>query len=107
MICWFSGSVTDSFGDLQTLHDGLGFIEASACPHYDGDPRRRPAFHTAVQSGLPIGFAADDGAALHFSGTTFLEAVSSRPNAHAYQVRVDGQNVVETKIPTRYLGDTT
>jgi peptidase E len=37
MICWFQDGLTDAFGRLGPLGDGLGFIEGSACPHYDGE----------------------------------------------------------------------
>lgn len=43
MICWFQSSFTDSFGgELAPLHDGLGILPGSACPHYDGEAERRP-----------------------------------------------------------------
>ena len=29
----------------------LGLIDASACPHYDGEPERRPAYHRLVGDG--------------------------------------------------------
>jgi peptidase E len=105
MLCWFQGGVTDSFGRLAALDDGLGFLRGSACPHYDGEPRRRPTFRALVSSGaLPSGYAADDGAALHFVGTRLMECVSSRPEARAYRVeRVRGR-VRETPLRTRYLG---
>src|SRR5215212_4038298 len=45
MICWFESSVTDSFGPLCELNDGMGFLRGSACPHYDGNVKRRPTFH--------------------------------------------------------------
>jgi peptidase E len=103
MVCWFTGGLTDSYGGLERLNDGLGLIEATACPHYDGDERRR-AFHQTIAEGSGMGYAAEDGAALHFAGTAFAEAVSSRPEAGAYRVvRVDGR-AVETRLPVRYLG---
>jgi len=37
MICWFECSVTDSFGPLAPLRDGLGLLAGSALP-----PLRRP-----------------------------------------------------------------
>lgn len=104
MICWFRACVTDSFGGLEPLMDGLGFLEGSACPHYDGDVGRRPAFHRAVGAGMPAGYAADDGAALHFVGTELVGAVSSRANARAWRVERRGTEVVEEEIPTRFLG---
>jgi peptidase E len=104
MLCWFQGGVTDSFGGLGALRDGLGFLEGSACPHYDGEPGRRPAYHRLVAAGLEAGYAADDGAALHFVGGSLREAVSSRPDAGAYRVERTGNEVIETRLPVRYLG---
>jgi len=67
MNCWFEASTTDSFGPtLAPLHDGLGFVEGSACPHYDGEEQRRPLFRGLIDMGaLPPGWACDDRAALH------------------------------------------
>ena len=68
MNCWFEASTTDSFGsDLEPLNDGLGFVAGSACPHYDAEAQRRPLYHRLVAAGFPSGWAADDGAALHFA----------------------------------------
>ncbi len=104
MNCWFEGSITDSFGGLAALDDGLGLLEGSACPHYDGEAERRPTFQRSVAEGFRAGYAADDGAALHFVGRELVGAVSSRPKAKAYRVsRRDGE-VLEEEIPTRFLG---
>ncbi len=104
MICWFRASVTDSFGAMDRLDDGLGFINASACPHYDGEVGRRPAYHRFIKDGMPNGYAADDGAALHFIGTELAEVVTSRPKAKAYRVEKDGESIVETELRCRFLG---
>jgi dipeptidase E len=106
MICWFRDGLTDSFGELRPLGDGLGFIQASACPHYDGEQNRRLAYREAVEQGLAEGYAADDGAALRFRGTELVEAVSSREEALAYRVRLVNGQVEETRLETRYLGTT-
>lgn len=105
MICWFQASMTDSFGGVARLDDGLGLLEGSACPHYDGESLRRPAFHRALAEGLPAGVAADDGAALHFVGRDFAGAVSSRRNARVYRVALRGGEVVEEAIVPRFLGE--
>lgn len=104
MNCWFQASITDSFGALEPLRDGLGLLEGSACPHYDTDEKRRPAFHEAIAEGLPAGHGADDGAALHFEGTRLVEAVASRAAARAYRVELRGDTVCEEPLPTRFLG---
>jgi dipeptidase E len=104
MICWFRGGVTDSYGGLEGLNDGLGFIDATACPHYDNEPERRPTYHRVVADGLRSGYAADDGAALHFCGSQLIEVVSSRPEAGAYRVEFVEGRVIETPLPVRFLG---
>src|SRR5262249_56893374 len=85
-LCWFEGGVTDSFGPLGRLDDGLGLLSGSFCPHYDGDPGRRPTYQRLMRDGMPPGFAADVGAALHFVDGALREVVSSRPAARAYRV---------------------
>jgi peptidase E len=104
MLCWFNGGVTDSFGGLEPLNDGLGLIDATACPHYDGESERRPTYQRVVANGMQAGYAADDGAALHFCGTNLAEVVSSRPQACAYRVELIGGVVMETPLPVRFLG---
>lgn len=100
MICWFECSVTDSFGPLARLDDGLGFLPGSACPHYDGEPERRPTYTRLVQrEGFPAGYAADDAAALHFAGVALAEAVAAAEGASAWHVGPDG----EVRLPTRVL----
>ena len=85
--CWFEACVTDSFGpDLGPLVDGLSLLAGSFCPHYDGEERRRPVYTELVADGFPPGYAADDGAALHFVGTELREVVASRDGARAYRV---------------------
>jgi dipeptidase E len=107
MNCWFTESVTDSFNleQLGPLHDGLGLIPGSACPHYDGEEQRRPTFTRLVAAGvLGDGWAADDGAALVFAGDELEEVVASRPRAGAYRVERTGDGGVEERaLPVRRL----
>jgi len=108
MICWFEQGLTDSLhGQLSAL-PCLGFLPGSATPHYDGEAERRPAYHRLIAAGeLAAGYAADDGAALHFVGTRLDAVVASCPNARAYRVERDptGDGVTETPLPTRYVGE--
>jgi dipeptidase E len=105
-MCWFEGGITDSFGQrLSAMRDGLGFLKGGFCPHYDGEPERRPALHQALRSGFSPTIAAEDGVALHFVNSRVVEAVSSRPNALAYRVRLLHGYVAEEPIPARYLGN--
>lgn len=116
MNCWFEASVTDSFGPLAPLADGLGLLPGSACPHYDGEVDRRPAYLDLVGTGrLPAGVAADDGCALLWRDGELVEAVSSRPHARAFRVHLAGDaldaadaveapEVAESPLEVRFLG---
>ena len=98
MICWFEAGVTDSFGpQLEGLRDGLGFLAGSACPHYDGEERRRPRYRELIENGFPEGIAADDGVGLHYVGTELAEAVTCRPGAAAYHVTREGEARLEPR----------
>ena len=100
MICWFEACVTDSFGpQLDGMRDGLGFIPGSACPHYDGEERRRPVYTDLVANGFPPGIALDDAAGARFAGTELAEVVASTPAARGYHVGPDG----EVALPVRLL----
>ncbi|MQR95035.1 peptidase E [Fictibacillus phosphorivorans] len=101
-LCWFEEGVTDSFGPLAKL-DCLGFISGSHCPHYDGEKERRPAYHKLIENGLKPGYAADDGAGLHFVNGELYKVVSSRDHAKGYFVEYDGENVNEVELETLFL----
>jgi peptidase E len=103
-ICWFEHGITDSFGPGLRPLPCLGFLTGSNCPHYDGEAERRPAYQGAVRDGLVAGYAADDGAALHFRNGSLREVVSSRPGAKGYRVESTAGVVVETALATRFLG---
>jgi dipeptidase E len=98
MICWFEASVTDSFGpELDGMRDGLGFLAGSACPHYDGEERRRPVYTSLVADGFPPGLAAEDCVALRFDGTELVEVVTARAGSRAYRVTSGGEAPLEAR----------
>jgi dipeptidase E len=98
MICWFEYGVTDSFGPELAPMECLGFLPGSACPHYDGEERRRPVYTQLVAEGLAPGVAADDDVALHYVGTELRGAVTSREGAAAYRVDPGGERALETRL---------
>jgi peptidase E len=104
-LCWFEAGVTDSFGpELAGLYNGLGLLAGSNCPHYDGEAQRRPTYQRLVASGLPAGYAADDGCGLHFEDGKLTRVVSSRAAARGYRVELADDRVRETELPADYLG---
>jgi dipeptidase E len=104
-ICWFEAGITDSFGlQLAELHDGLGFLPGSNCPHYDSEQRRRPVYTAAVANGFLPGLAAEDAVAFHFVERELAETVSARRNSRGFRVEARDGQAVETPLPVRYLG---
>jgi len=99
MICWFEAGVTDSFGpQLQGMRDGLGFLPGSACPHYDGEARRRPVYQQLVREGFPGGIALDDASGAHYVGTALHEIVTTSAEARGYLVGPDGEEELDARL---------
>ncbi len=104
MNCWFTASVTDSWStDLDGLPDGLGLLPGSACPHYDGEERRRPVYRRLVADGFPGGYAVDDDAALVFTDGALTDVVTARAGAGAHRVERRDGAVHEEPLPARLL----
>jgi peptidase E len=102
-LCWFSEAVTAFHGPPQRV-PGLGLLPYSNCVHYDGERARRDSYHHFLSEGMPPGYAAGDGAALHFCGESLARVVSSRPKASAYWVEEVGGGVSEVALQVRWLG---
>jgi dipeptidase E len=103
-ICWFEQGVTDSVpGSLGPL-SCLGLLPGSCCPHYDGEPERRPAYHRLlIEDQILPGFGVDDGVALHFVDRELHLVVSSRPDARAYAVEKVAGRVRDRALESVYL----
>ncbi len=102
-VCWFEQGLSDAYeGDLRVI-ECLGILRGSCCPHYSGDPERRPKYHRRVSAGeLKPGLAIDDGAAVHFLGEEIHRVVASRPEATAYRVGVESGRVREEALPVEF-----
>ena len=85
--------------------EGLGLLPFSNCVHYEPESSRRLAYHGFLRDGMRPGYAAGDGAALHFNGAELSRVVASRPQARGYRVDLSEGQVVETRIATAFLGD--
>jgi dipeptidase E len=103
-LCWFSEAITAFHGSPQRI-EGLGLLPWSNCVHYDGEPCRRAAYLDAVLDGMAPGYAAGDGAALHFVGSELAGVVTSRSGAEAYRVDAADGAARETPLPAVSLRD--
>jgi peptidase E len=102
--CWLESCLTDSFGSLAPLRDGLGLLPGSMCPHYDSEGERRPAYRAAIAAGaLPPGWAVDDGAAALFTDERLTEVVARVPGVTVHHVTQSGGAAREESLPARLL----
>jgi dipeptidase E len=103
-MCWFDGGVSMSGGAPEAVA-GLGFLPGSLSVHLGSDVERLPTYRAAVASGdLPPGYAADDGAAVLFTGTHLAECVASHRGARVVRVTPDGAGgVTEHQLHMRLL----
>ncbi len=103
-LCWFAEALTGFHGDPRRV-DGLGLLPFSNCVHYEPGSERRLAYHQFIRGGMRPGYAAEDGAALHFTDTELSRVIASRPQARGYRLDPLGERVIEMRIATAYLGD--
>jgi dipeptidase E len=102
-MCWFEGGISMS-GGVPEIVQGIGLLPGSLTVHMRGEPERLPIYEAAVaHGGLAPGWAADDGAALIFSGTRFVEAVASDPGAGVVRIEADGAGGVR-RVALRVRG---
>jgi len=104
-ICWFQQGITDSFADELRAMDCLGFLKGSCCPHYNGEPERRPSFHRLLREERILdGFAVEDYCAVHFTDEDSARAIAFRPGAKAYRMQcsngVVDEQPLELQSPT-------
>ena len=103
-LCWFAEGVSGFHGEPRRV-EGLGLLPWSNCVHYERQGSRRAAFHRFLGEGMRAGYAAEDGAALHFAGTELSAVVASRRSARGFRVDAAGTRTVEMRLATPYLGD--
>jgi peptidase E len=96
-LCWFRESLSAFHGAPRRVQ-GLGLLPYSNCVHYDAEPERRAEYHRFIGDGMTAGYAADDGAAMHFLDTELERVLSCRSGAGAYRVTIAGGEVLEEPL---------
>ncbi|MFP5417405.1 MAG: Type 1 glutamine amidotransferase-like domain-containing protein [Actinomycetes bacterium] len=85
---WFEGCVTDSFGDFRPYRGGLGLVKGSFCSHFANEDGRVGVYTDAVANGdLPGGFAADDGAGVHYVDGKLAKCIAEAPGQRVFSVQ--------------------
>ncbi|MEA2496926.1 MAG: dipeptidase [Thermoleophilaceae bacterium] len=103
-LCWFESALSAFHGSPQ-LVEGLGLLPHSNCVHFDCERDREGAFRQHLADGMCAGYAAEDGAALHFNGERLSAVVTSRPEARAFRMRrTDAGRIERRALPAQYLG---
>jgi peptidase E len=103
-LCWFAEAVTGFHGAPRRV-EGLGLLPYSNCVHYEPGSDRQTSYQEFVRAGMRCGYAAQDGAALHFVDTELSGVVASRPAARGFRLDAADDGVVETGLATTFLGD--
>ena len=104
-LCWFRSAVSAFHGQPVAV-EGLGLLPWSNCVHFDCEREREGEYRRQLEEGMCAGYAAEDGAALHFVGERLAAVVTSRPDAKAYRMRRTGSGRVERRaLPSRHLAD--
>ncbi len=103
-LCWFAEAHSGFHGQPRRV-EGLGFLPFSNSVHYQRDSEHGLAYHAQLRGGMRAGYAAQDGAALHFTGSELCRVVASRPAAKAYWLDPAPAGIAEAELRTTYLGE--
>jgi peptidase E len=103
-LCWFAEAHSGFHGAPRRV-EGLGLLPFSNSVHYEPGSDHGLAYHGLIQEGMRPGYAAQDGAALHFVGAELNRVVASRPESHGYRLDAEAGKVAESRLATIYLGD--
>ena len=67
-------------------------MKGSNCPHYDGEPQRRPAYQRLVKNQeISEGIAAEDSVALHYIGENLVSQPALPIGGHGLN-RMNGKD---------------
>ena len=93
---WFEQCTTDSLGPGIQVMPCLGWLPGSFTPHYDSEPERKPLLCQMLrEQTIAPGYAATDGAAVHFINEEFHKVVTDRERAGAFEVDREGETPLE------------
>ncbi len=105
-IAWFSWGNSDSLKSDQNPTrlarvQGLGFVDALLCPHYDAEKHRRPSLKAMMRRQKGIGIALDECCALVVHDDTY-RVLASVKGRKAYRVQwKDGEYLEEVLLPSK------
>jgi len=104
-MCWFQQGLTDSFwGPEYRPLTCLGFLSGGCGVHYNDDPKRRRALHSAMEaSAIKPSIAIDDYAAALYCGGQVERVVSWRNGATAYRVSLEGGRAKEVAYASEQI----
>lgn len=92
---WFEQCTTDSLGPGIQVMPCLGWLPGSFTPHYDSEPERKPLLRQMLrEQTIAPGYAATDGAAVHFVNEEYSRAIIDRDGAKAYEVDREGETLL-------------
>jgi dipeptidase E len=104
---WFEHAHSDSVGRQPGVITGLGWLPGSFTPHYSNEAHRRETMHAFIKDGrMKPGYAADDGAALYFINEGLDRVVTSRNDAKAYRIDLNGSDTREEVVQLETVGAT-
>ena len=93
--CWFDYN--------YDLIQGLGFINAVNCVHYNRkDEIAKKKFYDVIKNKNIVGFAMDDCVALEVIDKK-LEIIKNNENAKAYKIYYDGKKFIEEELTNKCI----
>ena len=103
-LCWFTNGITDSRPQKLSIVQGLGFINASHCPHFSGEKERKPLYESYIlKNEMQPGYACDDLAGMLFQNGKLVKALSLNKDNNVYYVSVKDAKIDEKKLDAEII----
>lgn len=101
-ICWFNNGNSDSRkftsnSDKLIKVTGLGFINATHCPHYDSEPNRHKDLKRIMQKSPLVAVAIEDNCAIQIKDSKY-RIITSNAKAKAYKIYWKNKKYFKTEI---------
>jgi len=95
-ICWFEKGITDSYSKALQVIDCLGFINGTACPHFDEEREREPYVNQLIMSEVINSCICIEGnSALHICNENIIKMINFGSNKKCFELYKNDNNLLK------------
>ncbi len=95
-ICWFDKGITDSYSNKLEIINCLGFVEGTACPHFDEEKEREPYVKQIMEKDIINNCICIEGyCALHVINGNEMSGVNFGKNKKCFELQKRNNKILK------------